>query len=301
MWFKNVRAYRLTQPFTLTAEQLSAQLESRPFMPCAPAQPVSMGFVPALGDAAEMLVHGAGGCLLLRMRREEKLLPATVVREQLEDRVADIEARQARRVYRKERMTLKDEVIQDCLPRAFTRTSYLYAYIDTARNWLFVDSASATRAEELLNLLRECIGSLPLLLPDTHQSPQSIMTQWLLHRTLPDDFQAAGECELREPGEEGGIVRCRGVDLFSDEVRAHLEAGLQVARLALGWDDRLRFVLGEDLCLRRLRFADELLKENDELADEQMLAKLDADFALMTAAISSLQERVVTVFGGAAA
>ena len=214
--------------------------------------------------------------------------------------MAAIETDQARKVYRKERLTLKDEIIQDCLPRAFTRSSGVYAYIDAKAGWVFVDAASAGRAEELLNLLRECIGSFPVLLPQVNNAPVTTMTNWLVHRNLPDDFTLGDECELREPGEEGGVVRCRGVDLLSEEVETHLNAGKQVARLSLGWDERLSLVLGEDLCLRRLKFAEELMKENEDIPEADDAARLDADFALMADAISSLQERVIALFGGEA-
>ena len=176
----------------------------------------------------------------------------------------------------------------------------MYAYVDTRANWVFVDAASATRAEELLNLLRECIGSFPVLLPQVNSAPVAVMTGWLLHRNLPQDFELGQECELREPGEEGGVVRCRGVDLLSEEVETHLHAGKQVARLSLGWDERLQLVLAEDLCLRRLKFADELMKENEDIAEGDEAARIDADFALMADAIGTLQERILTLFGGEA-
>jgi len=298
MWFKNIRAYRLTKPFDLSPEKLGKNLAGRGFVPCARSQAVSVGWVPPLGGKSEQLVHGAAGRLLLKMKREEKLLPSTVVREQLEEKVAAIEAAQGRKVYRKERLNLKDEIVQDCLPRAFSRSSYIHAYIDIKANWIFVDSASASRAEELLNLLREGIGSFPVLLPQVNNAPTAVMTAWLLHRSLPDDFELGQECELREPGEEGGVVRCRGVDLLSEEVETHLHAGKQVARLALGWDERVSLLLAEDLCLRRLKFADELMKENEDIPEADQAARLDADFALMADAITGLQARILALFGG---
>jgi len=298
MWFKNIRAYRLTKPFDLSPEKLGKNLAGRGFVPCARSQAVSVGWVPPLGGESEQLVHGAAGRLLLKMKREEKLLPSTVVREQLEEKVAAIEAAQGRKVYRKERLNLKDEIVQDCLPRAFSRSSYIHAYIDIKANWIFVDSASASRAEELLNLLREGIGSFPVLLPQVNNAPTAVMTAWLLHRSLPDDFELGQECELREPGEEGGVVRCRGVDLLSEEVETHLHAGKQVARLALGWDERVSLLLAEDLCLRRLKFADELMKENEDIPEADQAARLDADFALMADAITGLQARILALFGG---
>jgi len=300
MWFKNLRAYRLTSPFDLSPEQLGQQLQQRSFQPCAKSQALSLGWVNPLGTESSELVHAAAGRLLLRLRREEKLLPATVVREQLEEKIADIEAARGRKVYRKERLSLKDEIVQDCLPRAFSRSSHLHACIDTRTGWVFVDAASAGRAEELLNLLRECIGSFPVLLPQVNNAPAAVMTGWLLHRSVPDDIVLGEECELREPGEEGGVVRCRGVDVLSEEVETHLHAGKQVARLALAWEDRLSLVLAEDLVLRRLKFSDELMKENEDIPEADDAARLDADFALMSATLSELQERVMVLFGGEA-
>ena len=298
MWFKNVRAYRLTSPFNLSPEQLQEQMADRLFCPCGKTQPLTLGWVPPLGGDTESLVHAAAGRFLICARREEKLLPATVVRELVAEKVEQIEQAQGRKVYRKERLKLKDEIVQDCLPRAFSRSQLVYAYIDIRANWIFVDSASAARGEELLNLLRECIGSLPLLLPQVNHSPAATMTSWLQRRTLPGDLELARDCELRDPTEDGGVVRCRGIDLPCEEVDVHLEAGRQVVRLALEWEEKLGLVLAEDLCLRRLRFADELLTENEYLPEADPAARLDADFALMSEAISGLQERLLGWFGG---
>jgi recombination associated protein RdgC len=300
MWFKNLRAYRLTSPFELSPEQLADQLAERAFSPCAKSQALSAGWVSPLGLESEMLVHAANGRYLLSMKREEKLLPSTVVREQLEEKVALIESEEARKVYRKERLNLKDEIIQDCLPRAFSRSSHTIAFIDLKSSWLFVDAASAGRAEELLNLLRDCIGSFPVVLPQVNNAPCATMTGWLAHQNLPDDFALGEECELREPGEDGGVVRCRGVDLLSEEVETHLNAGKQVAKLSLHWQQRMSLVIAEDLCLRRLKFSEELLKENEEIPESELAARLDADFALMSEAIIGLQERLISLFGGEA-
>jgi len=300
MWFRNLRPYRLTQPLDVPVAQLEERLAAHAFNPCAPGQALSLGWVPALEQDGVPLVHAGAGRLLLRLRREEKLLPASVVREQLAERVAQIEQAQGRKVYRKERLQLKDEVIADCLPRAFSRTAHTHAIVDPRSGWVLVDAASAGRAEELLSLLREGLGSFPVVLPQVAVAPLASMSRWLLERSLPEDFQASGECELREPGEDGGVVRCRGVDLFSEEVQRHLEVGRQVARIALDWDERVAFVLAEDLCLRRLRFADVMLKENAEISNEDALARLDADFVLMSEALLELQERLVALFGGLA-
>lgn len=298
MWFKNLRAYRMTRGLDLSAEQLEEKLVERGFRPCTPGQPLSLGWVPALGEGTENLVHAAGGRFLLTLRREEKILPPSVVRDILKERIEGIEAQQGRKVYRKEKLTLKDEVIQDCLPRAFSRHSELRLIIDPDARWVFVDSASAGRAEEALNLLREGVGSFPVIPPQTNHAPAAAMSGWVLNGSLPEDFTAREECELRDMGEQAAVVRCKGVELFSDEVRQHVQGTMQVVRIALDWKEQLQFLLCEDLCLRRMKFADALVKENDELVDEDRLARLDADFALMAPALTVLQDRIITLFGG---
>lgn len=298
MWFKNLRAYRMTRGIELSAEALEEKLQGRLFRPCTPAQPLSVGWVPALGEGSDLLVHSADGRLMLCLRREEKILPSSVVRDLLQERIEGIEAQQGRKVYRKEKLSLKDEVVQDCLPRAFSRHSELRMIIDDQARWVFVDSSSAPRAEEALNLLRECIGTFPVLPPQTAHAPAAAMSSWLTQASLPEDLELRDECELKDMGEDAATVRCKGVDLYSDEVRQHLQGTMQVVRLALGWKEQLRFVLGDDLCLRRMKFADALVKENDELMDEDRLARLDADFALMAPALTALQDRLISLFGG---
>ena len=96
------------------------------------------------------------------------------------------------------------------------------------------------------------------------------------------------------------FVEVGGVDLLSEEVETHLNAGKLVARLSLQWDERLSLVLAEDLCLRRLKFADELMKENEDIPEADNAARLDADFALMSDAITTLQDKVLNLFGGEA-
>jgi len=298
MWFRNLRAFRMTRGLGLSAEELETSLAKYPFRPCTPSQALALGWVVALGEGSGNLVHSAGGRLLICLRREEKILPPSVVRDLLAERIAGIEAQQGRKVYRKERLTLKDEVVQDCMPRAFSRHAELRLVLDPQARWVFVDTASAARAEEALNLLRECIGTFPVVPPTPAHAPPASMSSWLTNASLPDEFTARDEVELRDFGEDPAVLRCRGVDLYSEELRRHLDGGMQVVRLALQWKEQLSFVLGDDLCLRRMKFADALVKENDEVVDEDPLVRKDADFALMAPALTALQDRLMELFGG---
>jgi recombination associated protein RdgC len=212
-------------------------------------------------------------------------------------RIQEIQTGQGRRVQRKERLDIVDEVTQDLMPRAFTKSQHLEALINDREGWVWVNTASAARAEELLSLLREALGNLPVVIPDTQKSPVVVMSQWLLNGGLPEGLSLGGDVDLEDPQEEGGVVRVRGMYLESDEIRRHIESGKQVVRLALSWQDQVDFVVDKDLSLRRIRCSDELKGINEEL-HEDVLARRDADCLLMGETLSTLQTAIAKTFGG---
>lgn len=297
MWFRNARPYKLPGRLGIDASELSQRLSRRPFQPCRSSQPVSSGWVPALSDDASDYVHKSGDYWLIRLQREERLLPASVIRSEVNSRIQEIQTGQGRRVQRKERLDIVDEVTQDLMPRAFTKSQYLEALINDREGWVWVNTASAARAEELLSLLREGLGNLAVVIPDTQKSPVIVMSQWLLNGGLPDGMSLGGDVDLEDPQEEGGVVRVRGMYLESDEIRRHIESGKQVVRLALSWQDQIDFVVDKDLSIRRIRFSDELKGVNEELY-EDMLARRDADCLLMGETLSTLQTTIAKIFGG---
>ena len=299
MWFRALRPYRLPNRLGIDAEELERRLQTRTFSNCTPAQASSLGWVPALDDSASALVHAAGPYWMVRLKREEKLLPATVVREQANERCAQIAKAQGRKVSRRERLAVADEVTQDLLPRAFSRSSTIRAIIADKAGWIWIDNASAGRSEEVLNHLREALGNLPAVLPDTQKAPAHVMTQWLLHSAVPDEIELADEADFADQRDDGSSVKVRGVPLDSEEVLAHLSTGHQVSRLALEWGNRVAVVVDKDLTLRRLKFSEAIREANDELVEDP-LARADADFLIMCEILNGLQASLLSAFGSIA-
>jgi len=190
-----------------------------------------------------------------------------------------------RPVGRKERADIKEQVLQELLPRALVKASHTYAYIDAKNDWLIVNAASAKKAEDLIMLLRKTLGTLNVVLPQTKISPESAMTQWMMDdASLPQGFDVEDECELRLVGEVTSTIRCKYVDIASKEVRAHVAAGKRVFKMAMNWQGKLSFVLHDDLSIRRIRYDSELLEQAD--AGDDQLAQFDADFSIMGAELA---------------
>ncbi len=295
MWFKNLVLYRVPAPFRMSPEALGQALAAEAFRPCGGLEPFSQGFSPPLGRLGTELVHAANGCTLVCLRREERLLPPAVVREEVEERVARIESMESRDVRTRERRRLRDEVTFELMPRAFTRSTHTFAYLQHREGWLAVDAVSVKKAEELLVLLGHAVNGLTADPFEAERSPAAQMTRWLDGERLPAGFTLGDQCELRDPALEGALVRCQRQDLTAAEVRAHLKAGKVAWQVALTFDERVSFVLAADLTLRRLRF--EAVDELDDRDESDPLARFDANYAFMTAELTRLLTALAKVFG----
>jgi recombination associated protein RdgC len=297
MWFKNLSIFRLTEAFTLTAEELEEKLEALAFRPCGSHEDFSLGWVSPIGKGSP-LVHSTNGFMMICTKKEERVLPASVLNEMMLEKIAETEEEQDRKLSKKERTAIKDELIFELLPRAFTFSRKLYAYIDVKGGFLVVDSASANKAEDLLSLLRKCLGSLPAVPLNTVEKPIATMTEWLLTQKAPNDVTIEDECELRAPEEAGGVIRCKRHDLSLPEIKNHLDIGKQVIKLALNWDNRLSFIIDENLSVKRLKFLDLVQDQVTDTNAQDEAARFDVDFSIMSLELANFIPRLLDIFGG---
>jgi recombination associated protein RdgC len=145
-----------------------------------------------------------------------------------------------RKVYKKERDQIKDEIIQAFLPRAFIRRSSTFAAIAPKQGLILVNSASPKRAEDLLSTLREVIGTPGAPADGKPRRPRD--HDRVGHHPEAADFFVLDECELRDTHEDGGIALRKRQDLTSEEIQLHLSTGKVVTQLSLAWQDKLSFV-----------------------------------------------------------
>ncbi|SDZ95840.1 recombination-associated protein RdgC [Marinobacterium iners] len=292
---KNIVTYQAAN--LPTVDTLEQALQEHPFTPCG-SQELSRSGWAAPADCIEGMVLDSHGFLLIALKHEERVLPPQSVREQLNEKVALIEAEQGRKVYRKEKLQLKDEVIMDMLPRSFTRSRITYALICPKQGLIHVDTPSHKRAEDLLNNLRAALGSLNVKLPQTKLSADKVMTGWLHSESMPNGWALEDECELRDPMTEGGKISVEGQDLLSEEITAHLAGGYVVKRLALEWQQQVRFVLHADLSLHRLRLSDEYRERLNAEAPEDAQAALETSVVRWGLEMARLTQELIETLGG---
>lgn len=297
MWFRNLQIYRL-RDCAISPDKLEESLAGLVFQPCGNMDMQSRGWLaPRGGEGA--LVHVLKGQMLIALGVEQKLLPSAVINQHAQERAEEIEEQQGYRPGRKQLREIRERVAEELLPRAFARRRKTYAWIDPVGGWLVVDAASPAKADELVEALLKCSPDLTPALVRTQLSPMSAMTGWLAANEAPTGFSIDRDCELLAPGEEKSLVRYVRHPLEAGEIRDHIEAGKQVTKLAMTWNDRISFVLNENMQVKRLAFLD-LLKEESEQQAESADEQFDADFAIMSGELARFLPDLVEALGGEA-
>ncbi|WP_434778498.1 recombination-associated protein RdgC [Neisseria sp. Ec49-e6-T10] len=286
-------------PFILNENRIN-DLTNEVFQECTFSAPngldwFSQGFIPPI-YTNDSLVFKTQDIVQVALQKEEKILPAAVISDLVNEKIQTIEAEEVRNVARKEKQALKEQITDDLLPRAFTRKKVTRGYFTP--NILFVDSASATPAEELLSKVRQIMGGLDAALAKTHTSVSDLMTSWLTQKQADGYFVLDSDCLLKGIGEGASSIRASKHDLTADEIKAHLETK-RVSQLGLIWADKVRFVLTEDFAFKRIQFLDVLQKEaSDEGEDKETL--IAAAQIIMIRELNLLFNELVEHLGGLA-
>ncbi|RJF99062.1 recombination-associated protein RdgC [Noviherbaspirillum saxi] len=294
MWFKNLQIYRLTAPWTMTTDALELALSAQTFEPCSSSELTSTGWTSPRETG--MLVHSVNRQILLQLATEKKLLPAKVINEVAKARAAEVEERQGFKPGRKQMKEIKEQVADELLPRAFSVRSNTRVWIDPVNGWLVVDSATPARADDIFKMLLKSLETLPFASLRTNRFPLAAMTDWLAADEAPSGFTVDQDTELRASGSGKATVRYVRHTLEVEDITRHISSGKQVTRLAMTWNDRLSFVLTENLTIKRVAPLDILQENAAAVANEQ--ERFDADFILMASELSRLMSDLVEALGG---
>lgn len=292
MWFKNLSLMRLPADFTLAAEPFESALTEHPLRSPGPLEMETRGFLTPFSREDAALSHGNQDALLFCLGQESRMLPSSVLRDAVDARINEHEAKTGRKPGKRLRNDFREAALGELLPRAFIKRSRVGAYWDGPSRLLVVDSSSDRNTEAVTTAVREAIGSFPARPLASEASLTLLLSEWLISGELPAGFELGDECELKDPSDQTSVVRCRHHDLTAEEIREHARTGKQVTQLGLIYDGRIGFVLDAKLKLRKLSFLDIVADKLDaqDGADPDQI--IDAEFVLMSLELRRLFARL---------
>jgi recombination associated protein RdgC len=295
-FFKNIVVYRIGNAAALPSVQdIEDALQRNPFVPCEPTQDLSAGFVSPRGEEHAPLVENVGGQLIIKLAVERKSVPGGAVKAELERRCKEVEAQTGRKPGRKEKANMKEEIVRDLMPRAFSKHSANTAWIDRENGFLVIGAGSHRGADGVVANIVDAMTSagqaIQLTPLNTVQSPSGAMAAWLTKQIAPESFSLDRDVELKSTDEDKAVVRYARHSLALDEIVNHIAEGKMPTRLSLTWDDRLAFILTSEMTVKKI----DVLKAKTDSGDD---SGFDADVAIATGELKEFLPALLNALGG---
>lgn len=296
----HVTPYTLTSPLDLSS--LNALLQEHPGRPCTGSELQTIGWAPAINaDGAPFALHSQGR-ILVRLEIHSRKLDGAAVKRELERRVKALEEKEQRKLRRKEKQELKEEVAGDLLaklPQEFERIHFVSAIIEPDRGMILVGAGSSSAAETLLSALRDALGSLPVRPLNTQHSPATILTLWVNTEAgaLPPTFELGDAAVLT--GLEGATVRVKKQSLGCNEVQEAIRDRKQIREVDLAYSDRIHAKVTDALVLKGIALLEGVfdeIGETDEIEDP--VQRAEADLTLLGAEIDAMLDALIDGCGG---
>lgn len=295
MLFKQVQVFRLSDPTCNVLNTVIEKLEQLTFKPCLPSTSLSIGWVPPIEEIDAPLALVINDNIMICMQFEEKILPASVVKQELEDKIKEMTTQDPeRKVYQKEKLSLKDDIIMTLLPSAFSKLTRVYAYIDTKNQWLVLGSTNTKKTEQFIANFKKSVSE-DISTIELRKIPL-ILTDWVKHKSYPTSFSVEKACVLQDPKQQSRIIRCQQQDVFANGIQTLIKEGCEVIQLALQWQDQMYFVFSNKFQLQSIKYGSEIIAEGEEMEPETKLQQFSADFFIMTQSLSLLINELLNIF-----
>lgn len=297
--FKTISFYRLENFRCPDAQTLEEALAAGAFVPCGPTQPEASGWVPPRGKKSVALAEHVGGHVLLQLCTERRPLPASAINAAVEERIEQYKQETGReRVGGKFKKQIREEVILDLLPRAFSKRSSTQVWLDAEHQMLVVGTGSSKVSDKVISLLIDAltpvVGGLIVKPIQTALSPSTCMAQWLSTQEAPASFSVDQDCELKTPDDRKASVRYARHTLELEEIGRHITEGKLPTQLALTWNARVSFVLTDKGQVKKIKLLD-VVMEGVKASGED---GFDADAAIATGELSQLLPDLLEALGG---
>ena len=229
------------------------------------------------------------------MQIEEKILPATVITQELNNQIKNIKSSQGRKVYRKEKQELKDVVTSKLLPKAFSKLSKVYAYIDIEHDLLIIDTTVKSKLDKFISLFKKTFGDNAYHAIETKKI-SNILTRWILNDSYPSSFSIEQSCVMLDPNQQSRIIRCQHQDLSFKAIQHLLQDGYTINQLSLNWQDKTTFTLTDDFDIKTIKYTDDVVDLAKDNYDGSSTHKFHADFYIMTETLSTLINKLIKLF-----
>lgn len=263
--FSQVKLYRLRNIYP----EIEDQLLKAHFKPPEPNQRTRSGFIPInpeiLGDRYQITIDKIS---YMRLQTEQKILTEAMIKDLMVENLlsrSPITGLSSKTdtyasLSKEEKILLKDQIITEYLPKAFSETFITEGVIDTQNKLLLINTTNSSRADTFVNSLRNAVSDLgefwastPATVVPLHEFMREVVRNG---QSEDEKFEVGSSCVICEDSKKGQVIRISNGDISSGQVVQHLNAGVKVTQLNMVWKDLVEFTLTEDFNLKSIKFLD---------------------------------------------
>ena len=296
MWFKNLKIFRLNPDWKASAAELNLRLQEQAFVEgVISSNPLNMGWAAIFSDP-NSLVHTLDQNYLINLHIEKKLLPASVINQFAKAKAQEIEEQQGYKVGRKQMKDIKGNVTDSLRPRAFNIYRDTRVWFDMKNHWLVVEAGASNKSDEVIGMLAKILEPLPIRSFITDMSPSLAMSTWLKDNQAPKNFTIDQDTELTSLGDDKAKVHYANHSPDHADLSKQFKTGKVCTRLAMTWNDRISFILDDQLSIKRVS-PTEIITQNREHSSDAV-EQFNADMALMFGELNGLLQDLTLALGG---
>lgn len=261
---KNAIVFKATLP---NADLLEGHMKECMFCDISETEFARSGF--AVNTITGELVTPITGGYTITVRRDEKIIPSSVVNKEVETRVAAIELNSECKLKRKDKAVIKNNVIVELCKTAFVKTTYLFAYYDEANKLLIVATGSKPLSDIVVSLLVKACGSVKtetINVSDVKHGLTTRLRTYLTSGLEPfEGFRFSDFIQLGRLSDQKEIIKYSGseIDDMQQEIIDKLDAGFIVEKVRLDMDG-ISFQLTEKFHFKAINLLSDINYQNED-------------------------------------
>ena len=269
MWFKQLFIYQFEASLQLTASQIEDALQQKPWRACGAQELSTWGFR-SLVKNHDMLSYVSNEHIYFKLTKQERILPNSVINEQLQEKIDLIRQKESREVGRKERTRLKEDIQIQLLPKAFTKNTDFLGVFSLKDRRLILNCSSEKNADDITAILRQSLGSLAIKPWQSMMDVKQRLTQWIDQR--PNEFELLEEFELSGQADNSIKVKLKNLPLHIEQTNEFINDGLILSQLRVQWREKMELTIKDDATVKRIKFLDTINDDSDYMDEDSKFA-----------------------------
>ncbi|WP_276321491.1 recombination-associated protein RdgC [Vibrio owensii] len=211
MIFTEASVYRLFE-FKLSLDALNEKLGKQAFKPMSDEGTYSGGFINPKHEGSDTHALQLGRYFGFAYRMAEKKVSPAKVAELVNKRLKALEEK-GTPITQQLKSDIQEGAKRELLRFEVPKMSVVTGYIDAQNHWLYLNSKSGSKCEDVISALRKALGSFRVMPASTHLSPSKVLCETLcvedkklangLKIDLEGKFKAVGEKAHQKVGFDG--------------------------------------------------------------------------------------------------